>query len=349
VEGALRKMKSKKGLRVTVVILIVLFAPSFYFLPYYVSKPGMAKELHPIIEVENGYDGEGNFMLTTVRMGRANVYSFLIAKLSDYQKVYHVEEIKGKHESDEEYNVRQLYLMDSSKLNAIEVAYKRAGLPIEYIYNGVYVLNVVSGMPANGKLQPADRIFKVDGREFSSSDQFMEYIDQKKAGDSIEFTYEREGKIDETTMDLALFNDEDNKGKIGIGISLVDDKEIEVEPDVKVNSDEIGGPSAGFMFSLEIYNQLTEEDLTRGYEIAGTGTISSDGHIGAIGGIDQKVIAANKAGAEIFLAPNENGVKNSNYQVALKTAEDIGSDMKVIPVDTFDQAVERLLELEPKK
>src|SRR5690242_6515627 len=138
-------MRSKKGLRVTLVILIVLFAPSLYFLPYYVSKPGMAKELDPIIEVENGYDGKGSFMLTTVRMGRANVYSFLMAKLSEYQQIYHVEEIRGKNESDEEYNVRQLYLMDSSKLNAIEVAYKKADIPMEYIYNGVYVLNVVSG------------------------------------------------------------------------------------------------------------------------------------------------------------------------------------------------------------
>jgi Lon-like protease len=342
-------MKSKKSLRVTLVILIVLLAPSFYFLPYYVSKPGMAKELDPIIEVENGYDGKGSFMLTTVRMGRANVYSFFMAKLSDYQQIYHVEEIRGKNESDEEYNVRQLYLMDSSKLNAIEVAYKKADLPMEYIYNGVYVLNVVSGMPADGKLQPADRIFRVDGRDFSSSDQFMEYMSEKRAGESIKLTYEREGNIDEITMELALFQEEGSKGKTGIGIGLVDDKEIKVEPGVKVNSDEIGGPSAGFMFSLEIYNQLTEEDLTRGYEIAGTGTLSSDGNIGAIGGIDQKVIAADKAGAEVFLAPNENGAKNSNYQVALKTAEDIESNMKVIPVDTFDQAIEILLALEPKE
>ena len=81
-----------------------------------------------------------------------------------------------------------------------------------------------------------------------------------------------------------------------------------------MNTEEIGGPSAGFMFSLEIYNQLTKEDLTKGYEIAGTGTISPDGTVGRIGGIEQKIIAADKAGADIFLAPNENGEKDSNYQ-----------------------------------
>ncbi len=62
------------------------------------------------------------------------------------------------------------------------------------------------------------------------------------------------------------------------------------------------------MFSLEIYNQLMEEDLTKGYKIAGTGTIDSEGTVGPIGGIDQKIVAADKAGAEIFFAPNEKGM-----------------------------------------
>ena len=94
---------------------------------------------------------------------------------------------------------------------------------------------------------------------------------------------------------------------MGIGIGLVDDRELIVNPNVRVNTEEIGGPSAGFMFSLEIYNQLTEDDLTRGYNIAGTGTMLQMGTVGEIGGIQQKVIAAEKSGAEIFLAPNQNG------------------------------------------
>ncbi len=87
---------------------------------------------------------------------------------------------------------------------------------------------------------------------------------------------------------------------------MVDDKEIIVDPKVEVNSDEIGGPSAGLMFTLEIYNQLAKEDLTNGHQIAGTGTID-DGKIGPIGGIQQKIVAADKAGAEMFFAPNEKG------------------------------------------
>ena len=136
---------------------------------------------------------------------------------------------------------------------------------------------------------------------------------------------------------------------MGIGIGLVDDKDLIVHPEVTVHSDEIGGPSAGFMFSLEIYNQLTKEDLTKGYKIAGTGTISSDGTVGKIGGIEQKVVAADKAGAEIFFAPNGNDEKDSNYHHAILTAKDIHSNMEIVPINTFDEAIDYLEKLEMKK
>ena len=100
------------------------------------------------------------------------------------------------------------------------------------------------------------------------------------------------------------------------------------------------------MFSLEIYNQLVKEDMTKGYTIAGTGTIDEEGHVGAIGGIDQKIVAASESGADIFFAPNENGAVGSNYEVALATAEDIGTSMKVVPVDTMEDALNYLKSLE---
>lgn len=335
-----------KRLRVQYLIIpivLILLIGTFYSLPFYVSKPGMAKELNSLIEVENGFDEEGSFMLTTVRMGRANIYSFLIAKFSDYQKIYPLEDIMGEEESEEEYNVRQLHLMDSSKLSAIEVAYKKAGIPVKFEYKGVYVLNVVESMPAHEKLLPGDRIFKVDNQDFSSSDEFIQYVSEKEAGEVLTLTYERGNKVGETEIAVQTFPED--KTKVGIGIGLVDDKEIQVEPDVEIHSDEIGGPSAGFMFALEIYNQLTKEDMTRGYHIAGTGTISSSGKIGRIGGIEQKIVAADRAGAEIFFAPNEEGIENSNYSAAVKAAEDIGSKMKIVPVDNFNQAVDYLEDL----
>ncbi|MBP3040260.1 PDZ domain-containing protein [Bacillaceae bacterium Marseille-Q3522] len=337
---------SKRVIAIALAALFILFGSSFISLPYYVTKPGMAMELNPIIEVENGYDEQGTFMLTTVRMGKANIYTYMLAKWSEYQHIYPEDQIRNKNESEEEYNVRQLYLMSSSKQAATEVAYRAAGKSVQYTYNGVYVLNVLQEMPAEGKLEAGDRITRVDGIEFQSANEFMEIIADKTEGESITLTYIRAGKTDDVVLKLQAFPKE--KTKIGVGIGLVDDKEVHVDPAVTVNTEDIGGPSAGFMFSLEIYNQLTATDITKGYRIAGTGTISPDGTIGRIGGIEQKIVAANNAGAEIFFAPNEKGSPDSNYRAAVKTAKDIHTKMKIVPVDTFSEALQYLDSLEKK-
>src|SRR5690625_671887 len=98
------------------------------------------------------------------------------------------------------------------------------------------------------------------------------------------------------------------------------------------------------MFALEIYDQLIEEDLTKGYQIIGTGALDYNGNVLRIGGIDKKVVAADKAGCEIFFAPYEDGADDSNYELAKKTAEDIGTEMEIVPVDTFQEAVTYLEE-----
>jgi Lon-like protease len=345
-EGDTIRMRKKHYLRFLIIAALFFTVSSFYTLPYYVSKPGMAKELEPIIKVENGYDGKGKFMLTTIRMGKANIYSYTLAKVSNYQEIYPVHAVRSKDESDEEYNVRQLHMMDTSKTSAIEVAYKKAGLPVDFRFKGVYVLHIIPGMPADGKLLPGDRVKEVDGKEFKSMNQFIEYVGGKKPGDTVKVSFERKGKSDTTSLAVKSF--ENNEDKVGIGIGLVDDKEIIVDPKVTINTEEIGGPSAGLMFSLEIYNQLTKTDFTKGYSVAGTGTISPDGTVGRIGGIDQKVVAADRAGAEIFFAPNEKGVADSNYEVAVKTAKDIGTKMEIVPIDTFDDAVAYLNKLKKK-
>lgn len=339
-------MRKKIYLSVFILLAIIIIGGMNYSLPYYVSKPGMAKELGPIITVENGYKDEGNFMLTTVRMGRANIYSYLEAKLRKYEEIFPVDLILNKQETEEEYNVRQLHMMAASKLSAIEVAFHKAGLPVDYNYKGIYVMQVIPGMPAAGKLQAGDRIFKVDGHQFSASEEFIKYVGKKQAGEKVTLTFSRNKETKTVSLSLQPFK-EDPK-RVGVGISLVDDKEIVVDPKVKVKTDTIGGPSAGLMFSLEIYNQLTSDDLTRGYQIAGTGTIDVDGTVGPIGGIEQKIVAADNAGAEIFLAPNEKGAKKSNYRAAVKTAQDIKTKMKIVPIDTFDEAVNYLQKLPPK-
>ena len=323
--------------------ILLVIVSAFYTLPYYVTKPGMAKELEPIIEVEGGDEAAGSFMLTTVRIGKANIYGYMMAKWSKYQEIFTEEEIKPNDESDEEYNMMQLHMMDGAKNHAVKIAYEKAGEKVETQYLGIYVLGVIDGMPAADVLKPGDQITGLDGKRFGSSQEFMKYIAEKKQGEKVSVTYKSGGEEKTAELTLKAFKDEPDRA--GLGISLEDYTQIKTERDISIDTDQIGGPSAGFMFSLEIYNQLTEGDLTAGYQIAGTGTMNEDGTIGPIGGIHQKVVAADKAGADIFFAPNEKGVKDSNYRVAAAAAEDIGSKMKIVPVDTFDEAVDYLSRL----
>ena len=336
-------MKKKRYIQPTIIIAILFAFATFFHLPYYVTMPGTAEPLRPLVEVKGGYKEEGELMLTTVRMGQANLFSFILAHVSKYNELYRMDEVRQEGESDEEYTHRQLKMMENSKETAIAVAYKKANKPFSYKNKGVYVLYVMDEMPASKQLKSGDQLTAIDGQRINEADEFIQYVSGKKKGDRVHITYKREGK--EKTVALTLAPFPKDKERVGLGVSVMTDRDIVTDPPVRIESDQIGGPSAGLMFALEVYNQLVPEDLTKGYRIAGTGTINSDGEVGPIGGISQKVIAAHKAGADIFFAPNERGATHSNYKEAVKTAKDIGTNMKIVPVDTFDDAVQFLQKL----
>jgi PDZ domain-containing protein len=337
-------------------IAIVLFSGAYYYpLPYYVSMPGDAVELAPIISVENRYPEEGAFMLTTVRMGGANVFNYSLAKWDSYKDIIPKEEILAHYEDEEEYTRRQLHVMKASQESAILVAYRLANKPVEVFNDGIMVVQTVKGMPGREHFEFGDLITHVDGKSIVTSDELITYIQEKHIGDPVEIAYLRDKKEKKVTVHLVeLPLTEEEKAlnappRAGIGISLVTQRRVREEPPVEINTERIGGPSAGLMFTLEIYNQLTQVDITKGYRIAGTGTINADGVVGRIGGIHQKIVAADKAKAAFFFAPHEEGVEGSNYEVAVRAAEDIGTNMKVIPVETVQDALDYLASLPVKE
>ncbi|MFB1081217.1 SepM family pheromone-processing serine protease [Jeotgalibacillus sp. JSM ZJ347] len=341
-------MNKKMMLTLTIIMLVSVFL-SFYTLPYYIQKPGNAFALDDIVKVTDGTESEGDFSLMTVSQVEANVFAYAWAYFSDFQEIYEVEEVRNPHESEDEYSVRQLYLMDNSAAQAIEVAFREAGAEFEYQYNGIYILNVFPGMPAEGVLRAGDRIKQVDDIPLESSEQFIDYISEKEAGDTVTLFYDRDEE--ERTGDITLETFPENDNQVGMGISLADDIELETDPEVEIDSGGIGGPSAGLMYALEIYDQLVEEDLTAGKMVAGTGTISAEGAVGRIGGIEQKVVAADRQGIEIFFAPDDelpkealegNPALQTNYEAAVQTAESIGTDMEIVPVKKFEDALEYL-------
>lgn len=339
-------MKNRYVMRLLMIGIVLAVVLNFVTLPYYVTRPGDAQELRPLVSVEGGYEDEGSFMLTTVKMGKANIFTYAIAKVSEYQNIFPINQIRSEDESDEEYSYRQLHMMESSKETAIKIAYEKAGKEVELISKGVYVFSVKEGLAAEGKLKIGDRITHIDGEPTATAENLMEVVGEKSIGDEIVLTFDRNEKQETASITLGQHPEDPNRA--GLGISLLTDYEITMNPPITINTAQIGGPSAGLMFSLEIYNQLMEEDIAKGYQIAGTGAINENGDVQRIGGIAQKIVAADKSGVDIFFAPNEKGAEGSNYQEALIAAEDIKTSMKIVPVDTFEDAIDYLGNLDPK-
>ncbi len=339
------------------LVCILLISASFYPVDAYITKPGGAYPLEPLVSVQGGdEDDKGVMSLMTIALSKATPLTYAWAKVSDQQKILETNQVRNPDEDDKEYNIRQLHLMSQSQFNAIQVAFEKAGKPYEITTKGVFILNVLPGGAADGLLEAGDRIIKIDEVASDNQQSLVDYLGEKAIGDVITLQVEREGKIESIEVELKPIPSETSRA--GLGISFAEDKEINTTPEVNIKADDIGGPSAGLMFTLEILNQLMDEDLTKGYNVAGTGTMQETGEVGRIGGIDLKVIAAHEADIEIFFAPDdelpEEVLKNnpslrSNYLEAKEVAEKIGTKMKIVPVKTVDDALAYLEEMEAKK
>ena len=141
----------------------------------------------------------------------------------------------------------------------------------------------------------------IDGKHYNSSQEFIKLISKYRSGKEITVTYLHNGKPKRAEGQTIML---DSVHRAGIGITLAD--RTEVSSPIKVSADMkgIGGPSAGLMMTLAIYQQVTGLNLRQGQKIAGTGTMNADGSVGDISGIDKKVVSSSKAGTKIFFAPN---------------------------------------------
>jgi PDZ domain-containing protein len=367
------KLKRTRGfLSSFLITLTIVYAFYFIPVPYYIYKPGTAEAIKPMVRVAGGDEEEkGAFMLTTVTMGRSSIFSYLTAKLSPNTEIRKKEEVL-RGSSEKEYSTRQEYVMLDSQSSAIQAAYKQASITYKIDSQGVLVMQTMEGYPADGILQPGDKIVKVGTKTIVKHEDILNELKERKAGESIEVTVMRgktEKKAAVTLQDLNVVDKEKGRTgtpagttasepRIGFGISTAELLEIAPEQgDKKVTIDagEIGGPSAGLLFSLEIYNQLTPGDLSKGYRIAGTGTIDAKGTVCSIGGIRQKIVAADREKADIFFAPADRKKGECSLAADVPNASDaadqaskIGTRMKVVPVATLDDAVRYLAGLQPK-
>lgn len=345
----MRKLSLGQKIIGLIALIGLLYLFVRYPLPYYIERPGAAIELNSVVEVDGEFSDEpGSYMMTTVGVYQASPLTFFAQFLPHHDGVSE-EELLGDIEDHEEYVRIQQYFMDSSIHSSLVVAFEAAGEEISFDYHGVYVMNVLNDSDFFDELEVGDTVVEIDGQRFESSEEFIDYVSNQSVGDEIQITYEREGEEYEATGSLM----ELETGLPGIGISLVDNTTVVTDPEVTIHSGEVGGPSAGLMFSLQVYSLLEGNNLRNGQNIAGTGTISEDGTVGRIGGVDKKVVVADEEGATVFFVPDDeiteemreaNPDIQSNYEEAVETAEEIGTDMEIVPINQFQEAIDYLEE-----
>ena len=276
---------TKKHYISLLIVFVIAIAFSFYPIEKYVMRPGNAYNVEDFITVENGdVDDKGSFSLMTVSVAKATPATYIVAQLNKYHEILDVNAVRQQGEDDNEYRVRQLKLMSDSQFNALYVAFTKANLPFTVSYKGVYVLNVLEDGAAEDVLQAGDIVTEVDGQIIFRQTELVELLNNKKKGDKVEIVIERDNKL--ITKNLTLKEIPGSKGRIGLGITFAESKTIRTDPNVDADTEKIGGPSAGLMFTLEILNQLLDVDISKGYNIAGTGEMNEDGTVGRIGGVE---------------------------------------------------------------
>ncbi|AWB44248.1 peptidase S16 [Paenibacillus sp. CAA11] len=319
--------------------ILILYVVVFMPIPYMADRPGSADEIKPMILMKEGDQQEkGTFMLTTVSRSYLNVAGWVFAKL-DRNAV-----ISSKPKRNEaEYDTQQLLYMTSSQSNAMEAAYRKAKEPYTVEPQYIFVVGLSTNPAPKGNFQTKDKIISIDGQVLKDRDALTALLSGKKPGDKIKIVLDRGGKkVTENAELITLTDASTGKTRAGLGLTIGEvRKVVSQDPGKQVEfaSTDIGGPSAGLMFTLEIYNQLTSGDLSQGHRIAGTGTIAPDGTVGAIGGVQFKIVAADRKKAEIFFVPEE------NYEDAKNKADQIGTSMKLVPVKTVDDALSYLKQL----
>ncbi len=312
--------------------------------PYYTLSPGPVYDTSDFVTVENGHtDAQGELFFLTVSLEEANVFEYLSGELDPRVDVVPRRNIRPTGVSPVQLRRENLAAMEQSKTDATFVALTKLGYDVTLVGTGALVIDTVPGSAAEGVVLPGDVIVELDGHPIEFRSDVIDLMRDKAVGDPVSLVVLREEDGAEepqrVTLELVLGPHVDDPQKPMIGV-LLDNNEpiIEFPVDVEIDSRNIGGPSAGMMFTLQIMNQLTAEDLTKGHRIAGTGTISRDGTVGPIGGIRQKVYGAINAGAEAVLVPAE------NYDDALTAA---GDDIEVVKVTTIDDALAYLDRLQP--
>lgn len=317
----------KENYKFIIVLTILLLLMNIH-LPYYAMAPGGTINITDRVVMDNyAKDSKGGVYMLYVSEYEITPITYILAKLSSWQ-IEKEQTRKISNETTNEIKEREKIMRDSSLDIATMVAYQSANKKIEIKDKK----NIVIATTKDNNLLVGDIITKVDNTKVSDIKEIQNIIKAKNIDDEIKLTIIRNNKEKEITTKVSK---EGNTKAIGVIITTEYDYDIDPQIDIKFKSTERGA-SGGLMLTLTIYNAITDEDIIKGRNIAGTGTISSDGQVGEIDGIKYKIMGAAKNKMDIVFVPS------ANYEEAIKTKEKYNYKLNIIKVDNFSEVINYL-------
>ncbi len=316
-----------------VAIAISVLVP----VPYVILGPGptlntLGKDSsgQPLITISGhpSYRTSGHLNMVTVSYkgcqgDRFNIFTALVGWLNPHEAVVPESEICPAGQTQQQTQQQDTQEMTSSQQTATAAALTELGIPYS---TQVVVMQADKGFPAYGVLKAGDVITAVDGTPVTGPTGLTGLIHAHPAGRTLTLTITRNGRSQQVQVGTKA-----SGGHPVMGVEI--EGQYKFPFTVKISVGDIGGPSAGMMFALGIIDKLTSRDLTGGKFIAGTGEITASGQVQAIGGIQQKMVAARDAGATFFLTPASN---------CADTRGAVPAGLRLVKVSTLTQAVNDL-------
>ncbi len=321
---------------VFIIVVVALVVASRWNLDYYALQPGTAQSVQQFITVppDKGHPVTHPVLLTDVEIGRVTALTYLFFKLQSNSTLEQVDSVTGglpPSQLTAQGNLEMSQAEDDAKAAALD----RLGYPVTATPSGAVIFGTFPGTPAYGVLEVGDVITAVDGVATPSTDALNAALKHYHSGQTVDFTVRRGGTAAPVSLPITLQTTEidlggGHVGHLDLGIYSEDQVDYTYPFPVKIDVTNIGGPSAGLAMTLGVIDALTNGSVTGGHTVAATGTIDALGNVGDVGGVAQKTVAVENAGASIFLVPPQ------EYKAAMSKDR---PGLHVYAVSTLDQAL----------
>ena len=317
-----------------IFLLIMISISIICLIPvdYYIIIGGGISDVGERIVVEDGYKSKGSFNLSYVSELKGTVLTYLASYVIPGWERISVDYYRyNEEDSFEDINFRGGLELKNANSLATKIAYELANKECQVKGTKIYVIAKFSEYESDLEVQ--DQILSINGSSFDSINEYRDFLQTFNVSDELSIKVLRDEE--EITVKAKVYELED---RIIMGVSLNYYYELVPRPAVYIKFERNeSGPSAGLVTTLEIYNQLTKNDITNSYVIAGTGTVEENGVVGSIGGVEHKIMGAAKGKADIFLVP-----AGKNYDEAIKTKKEKKLDIEVYAVETVSDAIKIL-------